>query len=97
MLATAVAKEGSEDRVLEMYRTAQGRGRVRSLLVGSTTQRLQRDFDTFLGLLNYWRDDAAHGVASTLGATEAELALVQLARFAAFMRDNWDEFTRPNV
>ena len=97
MLAAAIAKDGSEQRVLKMYRTAQGRGRVRSLLVGAATLRQQRDFDTFLGLLNYWRDDAAHGAASTLGATEAELALLQLGRFAAFMRDNWDEFAGPNA
>lgn len=97
MLAAAVAKEGSEEPVLEMYRTAQGRSRVRNLLVGATAQRLQREFDIFLGLLNYWRDEAAHGVASTLSSIEAELALVQLARFASFMRDNWDRLTRPGV
>ena len=94
MLAAAAAKTGDEDTVLEKYRSAQGRSRVRNLLVGAASRRLQADFDTFLGLLNYWRDEAAHGVASNLGSTEAELGLVQLCRFAVFMKDNWEVLAR---
>jgi hypothetical protein len=97
MLATAVAKDGSENKVLKMYRAANGRVSVRNLIVGAADQRLQRDFDTSLSLLNYWRDEAAHGVASALSSTEAELALLQLNRFALFMRDNWNTFTRKNA
>lgn len=46
------------------------------------------------GLMNYWRDEAVHEVASPFSSTEAELALVKLSRFAVFVQCNWDVPTR---
>jgi len=46
-----------------------------------------------MAILSYWRDDAAHGVASPISASEAEEALRQLLLLAQFAAQYWKELT----
>ncbi len=46
-----------------------------------------------MGLLKYWRDEAAHGKASNIKEEEAFTSLGLLLRFAMFMDNNWNELT----
>jgi hypothetical protein len=95
ILAAAIAKDGDEARVLKMYMGAQGRGRIENFLVGKANQHIKREFDGFMVLLKYWRDEAAHGKATKISDNEAYLALALLLRFAHFANDRWEELTRP--
>lgn len=90
LLSIAIATR-DEDSVLRMYRSAQGRSRVEHLLVGQAPEKLRREFQGFLALLKYWRDEASHGAASYIGDNEALTSLAFVLRFAAFVRDHRNE------
>lgn len=94
MLAAAIAKDGDDGRVLKMYIGAQGRGRLESFLVGKAKEHIRREFDGFMVLLKYWRDEASHGTASKISDNEAYIALSLLLRFAHFANDRWGELTQ---
>jgi predicted ATPase len=95
LLAVAITKTGDEKAILSSYRAAIGRQRVVNSIVGQARQPVADSFRIATGLLSYWRDDAAHGLASTISEIEAHEALARLLRFAQFTTDNWDELTRP--
>src|SRR5260221_1754435 len=92
--AVAIAKSGGEAATLADYRTANGRKKVIDRVVGQVRQAIAEPFRSATGLLSYWRDDAAHGLASTISEIEAHEASARLLRFAQFAADNWDELTR---
>lgn len=94
LLAVAIAKSGNETATLATYRTASGRRRVIDNIVGQAKHSIAEPFRSATGLLAYWRDAAAHGLASTISEIEAHEALARLIRFAQFANDNWDELTR---
>jgi hypothetical protein len=93
LLAVAIAKSGDEASVLSSYRTAGGRQKVINAIVGQARPAIAEPFRSATGLLSYWRDDAAHGLASTISEIEAHEALARLMRFAQFTTDQWDELT----
>jgi hypothetical protein len=96
LLAGAIAKVGgNEKQVLAHYRAAQGRRKVTEQVVGNLRAALADPFRSAVSLLSYWRDDAAHGTASTISEIEAHEALSRLLRFAQFANDNWNELTTP--
>ena len=94
LLAVAIERVGDEEGVLKTYRSAGGRGRVENRIVGQVIEPHARRFRSFTDLLNYWRDDAAHGIATSISEIEAYDALGRLLRFAHFVDDHWDIFTR---
>ena len=93
MLAIAVAKSGDEAATLRVYQAAQGRRKITDEIVGASRAALAGPFRSATGLLGYWRDDAAHGIASNISEIEAHEALSRLLRFAQFTNDNWAELT----
>jgi hypothetical protein len=93
LLAIAVAKTGDEPKVLKDYASAGGRGRVTKLVVTGLSGSVQRTFEAALQVLHYWRDDAAHGMATTIIEVEAYASLTQLLRLAQFCSDRWAELT----
>ena len=93
VLAVAVTKSGHEDATLAIYRSASGRRRVVDHVVGHVKLAIAEPFRSATGLLSYWRDDAAHGLASEISEIEAHEALSRLLRFAQFATDNWTELT----
>ena len=94
LLAVAAAKIG-EEPTLAVYRTSKGRHRIIDRIVGQSGPVIANPFRSATELLAYWRDDAAHGRASTISEIEAHVAVSRLLRFAQFTIDNWAELTRP--
>lgn len=94
LLAVAVAKQGNEEAVLRAYRAASGRQKITDLIIGGARQTIKEHFKTGTSLLSFWRDEAAHGQASTISEIEAHEALGRLIRFAQFVTGNWDELTK---
>jgi hypothetical protein len=93
LLSLAIAKEKDEAKVLAMYRTSGGRGRVTKLVTSSVAVGLAAQLATALQVLHYWRDDAGHGTMTTITETEAHASLTQLLRLAHFASDHWPELT----
>ena len=93
VLSVAIAKSGSEEKTLTVYRGSQGRRKLIEGIIGKARQPIAEPFRTATSLLSYWRDEAAHGVASTISEIEAHEALARLVRFAQFSNDNWSELT----
>ena len=58
---------------------------------------MKREFASFMTLLKYWRDIAAHGTASKIAENEAFTSLALLLRFAMFVNDNWETLTGSDV
>jgi len=93
LLAIAIAKTADEPLVLKDYRAANGRSKIEALILGKARQQLQTGLRAFTEPLKYWRDESAHGLASTLKDEHAYTALAMLLRFAQFSNDNWNELT----
>jgi hypothetical protein len=93
LLAVAIAKIGDEKKVLTTYNGAGGRSRTTKLVTQGVTASIRQTFETALGVLHYWRDDAAHGMAAALGETEAHEALSRLLRLAQFATKSWTQLT----
>jgi hypothetical protein len=95
LLALAIAKRGgNEDKVLDEYRSGRGRARVKSLLLDGASQAVAIPLGTALEVMSYWRDDAGHGVETTIGEPHANQSLTQLMRLAQIASDHWDRLTR---
>ena len=93
LLAVAITKDGDESKVLKEYASAGGRGRVTKMVVTGLTGSIVRTFEAALQVLHYWRDDAAHGMATTIVEVEAYASLTQLLRLAQFCSDRWTDLT----
>jgi hypothetical protein len=91
LLAVATKKSQDEASTLKTYRSAKGRRSIVDKVVGQARREIADQFRSATGLLSYWRDDAAHGLKSTISEIEAHQALLGLLRFAQFATDNWDE------
>jgi hypothetical protein len=95
LLALAIKKIG-EDEALRDYQQSGGRYRIRNRLISQTKIDIQTRFDSFLGLLNYWRDESAHGIARSIGEEESFTSLLLLLRFAQLGNDEWNTITTNN-
>jgi hypothetical protein len=93
LLAVAIAKIGDEAKVLKEYASAGGRARVTNSVVSGLIGSIARTFQAALQVLHFWRDDAAHGMATTITEVEAYSSLTQLLRLAQFSSDRWAELT----
>jgi hypothetical protein len=93
LLAIAVAKIGDEAKVLKDYSSGGGRSRITRQIVAGLSVAVARTFEAALQVLHYWRDDAAHGVATTISEVEAYASLTQVLRLAQFCSDHWQELT----
>jgi hypothetical protein len=95
ILQTAITKIGDEDQVLEEYLTPSGRRRVMEIIFGPSPSKLQERFiSSAANLLFYWRDETAHGQASTVSEIEAFHSLTLLVRLAQFLFGNWESLTK---
>lgn len=94
LLQTAITKSGDEAATLTIYRSASGRRRIEMQICGQLPENLANQFRSMTELLNYWRDNAAHGVHSDMSEFEAYEALARLLRYAHFVDDNWAQLIR---
>jgi hypothetical protein len=93
LLALAITKTGDEAEVLKTYGGPSGRSKVMKALTGQVAGHVRTRFETYSEILNYWRDDAAHGVVTDISDPHAEYALDRLLRLAQFTADRWAELT----
>jgi hypothetical protein len=93
LLALAIAKSGDEDATIKEYRTGSGRKKTIDALVGQKPSKVQSEFRSSMSILSYWRDDAAHGLASPISPAEAEEAVRQLLILSQLADRHWDELT----
>jgi hypothetical protein len=84
---------GDEAGILKIYSAAVGRSRVEAKIVGQLPEPLRREFQGYTALLKYWRDEAAHGKASSINDNEAYTSLALLLRLSKFADDRWVELT----
>jgi hypothetical protein len=94
LLAAASAKFDPAS-VLERYKASGGRRKVENMILSQLRNALVEEFATYMTLLKYWRDAAAHGEPSAIAHNEAYASLALLFRFAAFVDANWDELVTP--
>jgi hypothetical protein len=90
IVATA-SNKSSIDEILKLYFSANGRSKVENIIIGKAKMPIQDGFKSYMGLLKYWRDSAAHGAASHISDNEAYTSLLLLLRFSIFVKDNWGE------
>lgn len=93
LLAVAIDHRRDAEAVLRDYRASGGRTRVERSLLGQVGEPVSSRFRMFMDLLNYWRDDSSHGIASAIDEPEAFDALSRLMRFAHFVSDQWATLT----
>jgi hypothetical protein len=93
LLALAIAKVGDEAKVLAEYNTSGGRLRITKRITDGLAKPLADRFHAALEVLHYWRDDAGHGTATTIGEIDAHASLTQLLRLAHFASDHWGRLT----
>lgn len=91
IMRIAIAKTGDEERILRIYKAANGRRALENLVVGQLREPLAGQFRSLMELLKYWRDEAAHGGVSDISEFEAYEAMARLLRLAHFVDDHWDE------
>jgi hypothetical protein len=94
LLATVIEKTKNEDDILKLYAAAGGRKKLENILFGKVQDHLREEYRALSSLLKYWRDEAGHGKASSIGDAEAFYALALLLRLAMFMNDHWSTLTR---
>jgi|SRR5271163_1071581 len=85
LLAAAISKSGDGKAVLMTYRAASGRRKVVESVAGQAKPTIAEPSRSATGLLSYWRDEAARGLASAISEIEAHEALARLLRFAQFV------------
>ena len=83
-----------EKEVLQDYRRANGRQKITNLIIGQKSKQIKSSFLGFMELMNYWRDDAAHGMVSRISNNESFTSLASLLRFSTFVDDNWSELSK---
>jgi hypothetical protein len=95
LLAVAIEKSGDEAATLKEYGASKGRKTITDKIGHGLSGGLTEQFKSLCSLLNYWRDQAGHGTASTISEIEAFHAISRLLRFAQFADDNWSTLTKP--
>jgi hypothetical protein len=79
LLAVAIAKVGDEAKMLTEYNGPSGRRKVTDRITGGLTASFVNQFTVALSVLHFWRDDASHGVMTTISEIEAHAILMQLS------------------
>lgn len=95
LLSLAIRRKGNEQEVLKEYRMAKGRNRIETIVLQKQNSYVVRELPNFTALLNYWRDESAHGGESVLSEEEGFTSLILLLRFARFTDQRWDQLTAP--
>jgi hypothetical protein len=80
---------GAEVESLRIYSSRDGGGKTEDIVTKGQPDHVIRTFRGYMDLLKYWRDEAAHGIASELSDDEAYASLMLLARLAGFAGDHF--------
>jgi hypothetical protein len=94
LLAIAIKKSGNEADVIARYNGSGGRQAISSSITGQLAAPVRAQFVSAMQVLHYWRDDAGHGMATTISEIEAFASISQLLRLAQFCDDHWAVLTQ---
>ena len=94
LVAIGIEKEKDETKVLADYLASGGRLKLENMVFGQQTKVVREKYKNFVGLLNTWRDSAAHGHAIGISEREAHTALVLLLQLAGFVESHWADLTK---
>ena len=94
ILLTIACSKRVEAEVLKLYRTSNGRQKVEGIALADAPEHVKRVALPGLGLLKYWRDDAAHGHIEGIAESEAHTSIVLLLRLASAANNHWTELVR---
>jgi hypothetical protein len=89
LLALAIAKTGDEETVLRAYGHVGGRRKVLNMIAGQMDATRRDTLTTFTGIISLWRDEAAHGQATSLETANADEALRQLLHMCQWVEREW--------
>ncbi|MBX3072872.1 hypothetical protein KF728_12795 [Candidatus Obscuribacterales bacterium] len=92
-LALAIEKDGDAQKVLDIYRRADGRKKLKEMLERNQPGGLIRVLDSGFNVLAYWRDVSAHGASSDIAQAEARAALNELLSLSQLAKDRWQDIT----
>jgi hypothetical protein len=90
----AAGKKLGADKALAAYSGSKGRSHLQRELLGQQDKWLRDRFERQTGLIDYWRDQSAHGHETGFKEEDAYSALNALLRFAHFVADNWEMLTK---
>lgn len=93
LLALAIAKMGSEEQALALYKRANGRQLLLNSIVGQANAPRRVMLTTFAGIVSLWRDEAAHGQMSPIANANADEALRQLLHMCQWVDREWTNLT----
>jgi hypothetical protein len=93
LLAVAIAKEQDEAAVMAKYKAQSGRRAIEKIIFDGKKDGFVHPFKSGLELLKYWRDESAHGAATSFDDVEATVALNHLLRLAQLADEKWGELT----
>lgn len=88
-LALATAKAGDVEEVRKEYHGSKGTKKLKDRLVRGLNGHLEREIESFLSLLAYWRDQAVHAAAEEYDEQTCFVALLLLLRFAHTADSRW--------
>jgi hypothetical protein len=94
LLAVAIGKTGDIQKVMTVYKSSSGRKKTIDLVVENAPSYIRDNFKTFMGLLSFWRDEAAHGEARNLSTANADEALRQLLHMSQWIDRSWTILTK---
>lgn len=93
ILLAAAFVANDQEMVLKKYKGRDGRREVEKMLFTQAGAGHHEQYKKYTDLIKYWRDETGHGHETDIDVNEAYIAMLTLLRFAAFMRDNWNEIT----
>lgn len=93
LLALAITKVGNEEQVLKLYRQSGGRRKVLTAIVAQANSHRRDTLTTSSGIISMWRDEAAHGMESSIGQANADEALRQLLHMCQWVDREWANLT----
>lgn len=88
-LVLATAKTGDAEQVRTEYGGNKGTKKLKDRLVYGLNGYLQREIESFLSLLSYWRAQAAHAAVEDYDEPIAFTAMLLLLRFAHTADTRW--------
>ena len=93
LLAMALGKLKDESAVLKIYEGRSGRHELTKVVCKGLPERTENSLKNFMGLLAYWRDDAAHGKPLEISQANSDEAVRQLLHLCQWSKKNWAEIT----
>lgn len=94
LLSIAVAKNGTEEEVLNTYKRANGRRAILNMIIGDAARHRREQLTAFTGIISVWRDEAGHGAATQISTANADEALRQLLHMCQWAVREWDALTQ---